>query len=100
MATATEPPTPAESTKDVVCTLPRYGLGNGGATVEPWAGIEGFDRPQPEKMTTVAIAAPVATAPGLGQPGRVYPEWHALRLFGRGRHPRSFESGSESEGDL
>jgi hypothetical protein len=100
MATATAAPTPAESTTDVVCTLPPDGPVSGEATVEPWAGIEGFDRLRTEKMSTMAIASPIAITPGLRQPGRVYPEWHALRLFGRGRHPGSFESGNEREGDL
>jgi hypothetical protein len=100
MATATAAPTPAESTTDVVCRLPLYEPVKGQATVEPWTDIEVFDRRRTEKMTTVTMAAPVAIAPGLRQPGRVYPEWHALRLFGRGRHPGSFESGNEREGDL
>jgi hypothetical protein len=25
------------------------------------------------------------------------PEWHALRLFGRGRHPDIFETGAEKK---
>ena len=25
------------------------------------------------------------------------PEWHSLRLFGRGRHPRTFAAGAETD---
>jgi hypothetical protein len=28
------------------------------------------------------------------------PEWHDLRLFGRGRHPVNFEAGRERSGEL
>jgi hypothetical protein len=39
-----------------------------------------------------APAAPVATG---APPSIVSPEWHDLRLFGRGRHPVNFEAGRE-----
>jgi hypothetical protein len=28
------------------------------------------------------------------------PEWHTLRLFGRGRHPRGFDAGAETRTEL
>lgn len=28
------------------------------------------------------------------------PEWHGLRLFGLGRHPRGFDAGDETRGEL
>jgi hypothetical protein len=28
------------------------------------------------------------------------PEWHSLRLFGRGRHPRAFVAGAETHDQL
>ena len=28
------------------------------------------------------------------------PEWHTLRLFGRGRHPRAFAAGAETHDEL
>jgi hypothetical protein len=37
-------------------------------------------------------AAPVATRAAEANPS---PEWHDLRLFGRGRHPVNFDAGRE-----
>ena len=37
-------------------------------------------------------AAPAASRREVGR----CPEWHSLRLFGRGRHPAGFEMGSEA----
>jgi hypothetical protein len=28
------------------------------------------------------------------------PEWHSLRLFGSGRHPRAFDGGAEKQDEL
>jgi hypothetical protein len=37
-------------------------------------------------------SAPAVACPPKGSPS---PEWHELRLFGRGRHPVNFDAGRE-----
>jgi hypothetical protein len=101
MATATGVPDPAESAPGVVCTVPPSAPGNHGSALEPWPGVEGFDRHRPDKMSSAALdEPPPSVADAIGQPGRQNPEWHALRLFGRGRHRGAFESGNERDRDL
>jgi hypothetical protein len=43
------------------------------------------------------VPAPVGPCAPQGGPS---PEWHDLRLFGRGRHPANFEAGRERIGQL
>jgi hypothetical protein len=39
--------------------------------------------------------------PAPASPGRSgTPEWHSLRLFGRGRHPGAFTAGAETQAEL
>jgi hypothetical protein len=51
-------------------------------------------------VTHALPLAPLLTQPDLLEDGRRYPEWHTLRLFGRGRRLGSFERGHETDRDL
>jgi hypothetical protein len=44
----------------------------------------------------LALSGPLVDAP----PQWRDPEWHTLRLFGRGRHPGAFAAGAETRDDL
>jgi hypothetical protein len=43
------------------------------------------------------VSAPLAEAP---TPRCETPEWHSLRLFGRGRHAGAFDAGAEANDQL
>jgi hypothetical protein len=61
-------------------------------------------RPQVLVARTDAVPAPAVTfALEPAEEGHVSPDrapWQDLRLFGRGRHPRSFKAGAEQIGEL
>jgi hypothetical protein len=51
-------------------------------------------------LPIVAPLPPIVPGTSVTPPGSTAPEWHDLRLFGRGRHPVNFEAGRERIGEL